>query len=102
MVKLGEQRFDEGQGEGLPLGTLGGWWHKIGDPIESGFHLGIIHGPRLTIENMPCLYTENIVGESGTQIGASAAGYEHYYEEQRCRAVLRFRNVAQVTEGMKD
>ena len=61
---------------------------------SSGFHLGIVHGPRLTMENMPCLYTENVVGESGTQIGASTARYEHYYEEQSHGAVLRVRNVA--------
>ena len=92
-VKLGKQRFDKVQGEGLPLGTFEGWWCKIGSPVESGSHLVIIHGPRLTMENVPHSYTKNVVGKSGTQIGASTAGYEHYYEEQSHGASLRIGNV---------
>ena len=57
-IKRGEQSIDEGQGKGLPLGIFGAWWCQIGGSVKSGFHLGIVHVPRLAVEDMLCLYTK--------------------------------------------
>lgn len=61
----------------IVMGSCLGYFESGGVRLVILFDLNVIHGPRLSMYNMPHLNTKNISGEGRARVVDRTAGYEH-------------------------